>query len=161
MAIRTIRVEGDRILTKKSREIKELTEKEQTLIDDMFETMYDAAGVGLAAPQVGILKQIVVIDVGDEEPDPLVLINPVITEQDGEQTGDEGCLSVPGKVGTVTRPARIVCEAYDRNMEPVRIEAEDLLARCICHETDHLHGILYPELAIGPLRDAPEGEEEE
>ena len=161
MAIRTIRVEGDRVLNKKAREVTAVTAKEAQLIDDMFETMYDADGVGLAAPQIGILKQIVTIDVGDEEVGPLVLINPKITEQDGEQTGDEGCLSVPGKVGTVTRPQHIVCEAFDREMNPIRIEAEDLLARCICHETDHLQGHLYTELAVGPLRDAYAPEETE
>ena len=161
MAIRTIRTEGDRILTKEARKVEAVTAKEAELIDDMFETMYEAQGVGLAAPQIGILKQIVVIDTYDEEVGPLVLINPVITETEGEQTGDEGCLSVPGKVGTVTRPQKVVCEAMNREMQPFRIEAEGLLARCICHETDHLHGHLYTEYAVGPLRDVYEEEEEE
>lgn len=145
MAIRNIRTDGDDILRKKCKEIAQMTDRLQTLIDDMFDTMYDANGVGLAAPQVGILKRLVVIDVGVETPEPLVLINPVITESDGEQTADEGCLSLPGLLGEVTRPNHVVCKAFDRNMEEITIEAEGILARAICHELDHLDGILYKD----------------
>ena len=159
MALRTIRTEGDRVLTKNARKVEKITEKEKELIKDMFDTMHAAEGVGLAAPQVGILKQIVVIEVAEDEP--IVLVNPVITEKEGSQTGSEGCLSVPGKVGTVTRPMNVVCEAFDENMEPVRIEGEGLLARCICHEVDHLSGHLYTEIVEGPLQDVEELAEEE
>lgn len=160
MALRTIRTEGDRVLTKNARKVEIITQKEKDLIQDMFETMRAAEGVGLAAPRVGILKQIVVIEV--EEDEPIVLVNPVITETDGSQTGSEGCLSVPGKVGTVTRPMHVVCEAFDENMQPIRVEGEGLLARCICHEVDHLSGHLYTEFAEGPLQDVEtEFEEEE
>ncbi len=151
MALRQIRYDGDDILRKKCKEVKEMTERTRILIDDMFETMYEANGVGLAAPQIGILKRIVVIDVDYEHP--YVLINPVIVEQDGEQTGDEGCLSLPGKVAEVTRPSHVVCKFLNEDMEEATIEADDLLARAICHELDHLEGILYKDLAEGPLRD--------
>ena len=150
MALRTIRVEGDRILTKACRPVEKMTGKEEQLIADMLETMYDANGVGLAAPQVGILRQIVVIDVGEG---PIILVNPRIVEQDGSQTGDEGCLSVPGKVAVVTRPEHVVVEALDENMQEVRYEGEGLLARAFCHELDHLQGHLYTEIAEGPIRD--------
>lgn len=151
MAIRQIRYDGDDILRKKCKEVKEMTDRTRTLIDDMFDTMYEANGVGLAGPQVGILKQIVVIDIGDD--DPLVLINPEIIEQSGEQTGDEGCLSLPGKVGTVTRPNYVKCQAFNENMETVIIEGTELKARAICHELDHLKGILYRDRADGGLRE--------
>ena len=151
MALRQIRYDGDDILRKKCKEVKEMTERTRILIDDMFETMYEANGVGLAAPQIGVLKRIVVIDVDYEHP--YVLINPVIVEQDGEQTGDEGCLSLPGKVAEVTRPSHVVCKFLNEDMEEATIEADDLLARAICHELDHLEGILYKDLAEGPLRD--------
>ncbi len=128
-----------------------MTPRLEQLIDDMFDTMYEANGVGLAGPQVGILKQIVVIDIGDD--DPLVLINPEIIEQSGEQTGDEGCLSLPGKVGTVTRPNYVKCQAFNENMETVIIEGTELKARAICHELDHLKGILYRDRADGGLRE--------
>lgn len=128
-----------------------MTPRLEQLIDDMFDTMYEANGVGLAGPQVGILKQIVVIDIGDD--DPLVLINPEIIEQSGEQTGDEGCLSLPGKVGTVTRPNYVKCQAFNENMETVIIEGTELKARAICHELDHLKGILYRDRAEGGLRE--------
>ncbi len=159
MALRQIRVDGDDILRKKCKEVKEMTERTRILIDDMFETMYETNGVGLAAPQVGILKRLVVIDVDYETP--LVLINPVIIEKDGEQTGDEGCLSLPGKVAVVTRPNRVVCRCLNENMEEVEIEGEGLLARAICHELDHLDGILYKDVADGPLRDADYDENDE
>ena len=140
MALRTIRVQGDPVLTKKSRPVEEMTPKISELITDMLDTMYDAMGVGLAAPQVGILKRIVVIDVGEG---PLVLINPEILETSGEQTGDEGCLSVPGMAGQVTRPNYVKVKALDINMEEVIYEGEELLARAFCHEIDHLDGTMY------------------
>lgn len=150
MAIRNVRQAGDPILNKKCRQVEEMTPKIKELIQDMFDTMYDLMGVGLAAPQVGVLKRIVVIDVGD---DPWVLINPVIVEKSGEQTGDEGCLSLPGKSGTVTRPNEATVQALDENMEPFTLTGSELLARAICHECDHLDGILYTELIEGELHD--------
>ena len=156
MAIRKIRVMGDDVLTKKCREVKEMTPRIRELIDDMFETMYSESGVGLAAPQVGILKQIVVIDVDDDNP--LVMINPRILETSGEQTGDEGCLSLPGQYGQVTRPDYVKATAYDENMEPYEIEGTGLLARAICHETDHLKGKMFVELVEGELH-GPQEEE--
>lgn len=158
MAIRKIRTMGDRILTKKCRPVEEMTPKIKTLIDDMLDTMYDAYGVGLAAPQVGILKRVVVIDVGDR---PWVLINPEITETSGEQTGDEGCLSLPGKSGTVIRPNVVTVNAYDENMEPFTLRGEGLLARAICHECDHLDGIMYVEHVEGELRDTVYNDDED
>lgn len=150
MAIRTIRVMGDEILEKKCREIKEVTPRIQELIDDMFDTMYDANGVGLAAPQVGILKRVVVIDTDGIG---YVLINPEIIETDGSQTGQEGCLSLPGKYGIVTRPNYVKVRAYDENMEPFELEGEGLLARAICHECEHLEGVMYVEHVEGELMD--------
>ena len=144
MGIRKIRYEGDPILRKQCKAVDKMTPRLLQLIDDMFDTMYEANGVGLAAPQVGILKRIVVIDIGNDEP--LVLINPEILEQSGEQTGEEGCLSLPGKVGTVTRPNYVKCRAYDENMEQYEVEGTELLARAICHELDHLDGIVYTEV---------------
>ena len=150
MALREIRVEGDPVLTKVCKEIKEVTPRIQDLIDDMIETMYEANGVGLAAPQVGILKRLVVIDVGEG---PIVMINPRIVAQDGEQTGDEGCLSVPGKAGVVTRPNYVMARFFDEEMNECEIEGEALLARAICHELDHLDGHLYVEKVEGDLHD--------
>ena len=158
MAIRQIRYDGDDILRKKCKEVKEMTDRTRTLIDDMFDTMYEANGVGLAAPQVGILKRLVVIDVDYEHP--YVLINPVIVEKDGEQTGEEGCLSLPGKVATVTRPNHVNCKCLNEDMEEMEIEGEGLLARAICHELDHLDGILYKDVADGPLHDVEYNEPE-
>lgn len=157
MALRTIRIQGDPVLTKKCREITEVTPKIRELAEDMIETMYEANGVGLAGPQVGVLKRIVVIDVGEG---PIVMINPVILETDGEQTGDEGCLSLPGKAGTVTRPNYVKARAYDENMEEFEIEGTELLARAICHELDHLDGHMYTEKVEGPLHDVTYEEEE-
>lgn len=157
MALRTIRIQGDPVLEKKCREVAEITPKLAELIEDMIETMYEANGVGLAAPQVGILKRIVVIDVGDG---PIVMVNPVILETSGEQTGDEGCLSLPGKAGTVTRPNYVKARAFDENMEEFEIEGTELLARAICHELDHLEGHMYTERAEGPLHDVTYEEEE-
>ena len=150
MAIRNIRTLGDEILRKKAKEITEMTPRIQELIDDMFETMYDANGVGLAAPQVGIRKRLVVIDCGD---DPIVLINPVVLETSGSQTGQEGCLSVPGKSGIVTRPS------YE-DMEEIIVEGEELLARCLLHEIDHLDGIMYVDKVEGKLLDTEMEDEE-
>ena len=150
MALREIRVMGDPVLTKACREVKEVTPKITELIDDMFETMYEANGVGLAAPQVGILKRIVVIDVGEG---PIVLINPKIVETSGEQTGDEGCLSLPGKAGVVTRPNYVKVQAFDEDMNRIELEGEELLARAFCHEIDHLDGHMYTEKVEGGLHD--------
>ena len=159
MALREIRVQGDPVLGKVCKEIKEVTPRTLDLIDDMIETMYEANGVGLAAPQVGILKRLVVIDVGEG---PIVMINPRIISQDGEQTGDEGCLSVPGKAGQVTRPNHVVARFFDEEMNECEIEGEGLLARAICHELDHLDGHLYVEKVEGGLHDVTyEIEEEE
>jgi peptide deformylase len=155
MSLRTIRVTGDDILRKKSKEVKEMTPKLAQLIDDMLDTMYESQGVGLAAPQVGVLKRIVVMDVGDG---PIVMINPEIIEQSGSQTGMEGCLSVPGKVGQVTRPNHVVVRAYDENMEQYELTGTELLARCICHECAHLDGILYTDIVEGELQDVEEEE---
>ena len=157
MAIRNIRIMGDPILEKVCKEIKEVTPRIKELIEDMLETMYDANGVGLAAPQVGVLKRIVVIDVTGE--DPIVLINPRILETSGEQTGGEGCLSLPGKSGTVTRPNYVKVKAYDRDMKPFEIEGTELLARAFCHEIDHLDGHVYVEKVEGELTDVEEVEE--
>ena len=151
MAIRTIREIGDPVLNKISKEVTEVTPRIQDLIDDMFETMYETNGVGLAAPQVGILKRIVVIDTTGE--DPIVLISPRIVETDGEQTGNEGCLSVPGKSGIVTRPNYVKVIAQDENLETFEIEGTELLARAFCHEIDHLDGHLYVEKVEGDLVD--------
>ncbi len=159
MALRNIREMGDDILTKKCKPVKEMNERTLDLIDDMFETMYEANGVGLAAPQVGILKRIVVIDTTGE--DPILLINPVIVETSGEQTGQEGCLSVPGKSGQVTRPNYVKVLAYDENMEQFELEGTELLARAICHELDHLDGHLYVERVEGPLQDVTYDDDEE
>ena len=159
MAIRQIRYDGDEILRKKCKEVKVMNDRTLTLIEDMFDTMYETGGVGLAAPQVGILKRIVVIDVDDDNQ--YVLINPVIVEKDGEQTGDEGCLSLPGKVAVVTRPNHVICRCLNEEMEEIEIEGEGLLARAICHEVDHLEGILYKDVADGPLRDVEMMDEEE
>ena len=148
MALRTIRTQGDPVLTKVSRPVTEMNQKIRTLIFDMLDTMYEEMGVGLAAPQVGILKRVVTIDVGDG---PIVLINPEILETSGEQTGDEGCLSVPGMAGQVTRPNYVKVKALDENMEEVIYEGPELLARAFCHEIDHLDGKMYTDLVEGEL----------
>lgn len=158
MALRTIRIQGDPVLTKKCREITEVTPKITELIDDMIETMYEANGVGLAAPQVGILKRVVVIDIGEG---PIVMINPVILETSGEQTGDEGCLSLPGKAGCVTRPNYVKARAFDEDMTEFEIEGTELLARAICHELDHLDGHMYTEKVVGGIHDVTYEEDEE
>ena len=151
MAIRQIRIAGDPILTKVCKEVKEVTPMIKTLIEDMLDTMYEANGVGLAAPQVGILRRIAVIDIGEG---PIILINPEIIKQEGEQTGDEACLSLPGKSGEVTRPNHVVVRAFDADMKEYEIEADELLARAFCHEIEHLDGHMYMERVIGEIHDA-------
>ena len=157
MALRTIRVQGDSVLTKKSRTVDKMTPRIGELITDMLDTMYEKMGVGLAAPQVGVLKKIVVIDVGEG---PIVLINPEILETSGEQTGDEGCLSVPGMAGQVTRPNYVKVKALDVNMNEQIYEGEGLLARAFCHEIDHLDGKMYTELVEGELHKVTYDEED-
>ena len=159
MAIREIRVVGDRVLTKKCRPVEKMTPRISELIDDMFDTMYEANGVGLAAPQVGVRKRVVVIDV--EDGNQYVLINPEILETSGEQTGDEGCLSVPGMAGQVTRPNYVKVKALDEDMNEVEYEGEGLLARAFCHEIDHLDGHMYTELVEGELHQVSYDEDEE
>ena len=158
MAIREIRVVGDRVLTKKCRPVEKMTPRISELIDDMFDTMYEANGVGLAAPQVGILKRIVVMDVDGT---PHLLINPEILETSGSQTGAEGCLSLPGKAGIVTRPNYAKVKALNEDMEEVILEGEGLLARAFCHEIDHLDGKMYTDLVEGDLHRTSYDEDED
>lgn len=150
MALRELRVKDDPILYKKSRTVTELNDRLNELIDDMFETMYANDGVGLAAVQVGVLRRIVVVDIRDGST-PLVLINPTMLEMEGEQDGQEGCLSIPGKVGFVKRPMHVKIKALDRNMKEHFYEADGFLARAFCHEIDHTNGILYESRAEGDL----------
>ena len=159
MAIRKVRVIGDEILGKVCKPVKEMTPRTRELIEDMFETMYAENGVGLAASQVGVLRQIVTIDV--EDGNQYVLINPEILETSGEQTGYEGCLSVPGKTGIVTRPDHVRVRALNEEMEPYELVGEGLLARAICHECDHLKGKLYVSMVEGELKDTDAMDEEE
>ena len=168
MALRTIREYGDDVLAKKCKDVKEITPRIKELVADMLETMYEANGVGLAAPQVGILKRVVVIDCSPEGDQPIVMINPEILETSGEQTGYEGCLSLPGKSGVVTRPNYVKAKAFDLEGKEYIIEGEELLARAICHELDHLDGHMYVEKVEGDLVDneeimaqAEENQEEE
>ena len=156
MALRQIRIMGDEKLEKVCRPVKKITDRERELVRDMLDTMYDANGVGLAAPQVGILKRIVVIDIGEG---PVVMINPEILETSGEQTGQEGCLSVPNKVGIVTRPNYAKVKAYDENMQEYIIEGTELLARCLCHEIDHLDGVMYVDKATEMMQIDKEDDE--
>lgn len=158
MATRQIREIGDDILTKKCKNVSKMTLRTKILIGDMLETMYEYNGVGLAAPQVGVLKKIVVIDVGDG---PIVLINPEIIETSGEQTGEEGCLSVPGKWGVVKRPSYVKVRALNQDMEPVDLEGEGLLARAFCHEIDHLFGELYVDKTEDGLHDVTYSSDDE
>ena len=158
MALRQIRIMGDEKLEKVCRPVTEMTPRTKELIRDMLDTMYDANGVGLAAPQVGILKRIVVIDVGEG---PIVMINPELLETSGEQTGQEGCLSLPGQAGIVTRPNYVKARALNENMESFEIEGEELLARAICHECDHLEGIMYVRHVEGDLFDVGAEDDEE
>lgn len=156
MALRNIRVEGDPILRKVCKVIPEVNDRIKELAEDMLETMYEANGVGLAGPQVGILKRIVVIDIGEG---PVVMINPEIIETSGSQTGYEGCLSIPGKSGIVTRPNYVKAKAYDLDMNEIIVEGEELMARAICHEVAHLDGDLYIDHVEGSLEDNVEEEE--
>lgn len=158
MATRKIRELGDEVLTKQCKEVTKMTLRTKILIQDMLDTMYEALGVGLAAPQVGVLKRIVVIDVGEG---PLILINPEILEASGEQTGEEGCLSVPGKSGQVTRPDYVKVKALNEDMEEIELEGTGLLARAFCHEIDHLDGKMYTDLVEGELHRVTYEEEEE
>lgn len=152
---------GDPILEKMCKPVKEMTLRNKILIKDMLDTMYEADGVGLAAPQVGVLRRIVVIDVSPEANSPIILINPEILETKGEQRGGEGCLSVPGKTGIVTRPNYVKVKALNEDMEEITVEGEELLARALCHEIDHLDGRLYVEKAEGGLMDNEAYQEEE
>ena len=161
MALRQIRFEGDPVLEKNCREVKEMTPRLVELVGDMLETMHAEQGVGLAAPQVGILRRIAVVDIGEGGPGPIVLVNPVILSSEGEVTDNEGCLSVPGKAGKVTRPQKICVRAFNEKMEPFEMEAEDFLARAICHEMDHLDGVLYVTKVTGGLFDVGEDEDDE
>lgn len=155
MAIRNIRELGDDLLRKKSKPVEEMTPRTKALIEDMFETMYEAEGVGLAAPQVGILKRIFVVDVSIDEPQSAkyTFINPEILETSGEFEMAEGCLSVPGKHGTVIRPEKVKVRAQNEDMEWFELEADGFLARAIQHEYDHLEGILYVDKVEGELKD--------
>ncbi|MBR5931165.1 MAG: peptide deformylase [Lachnospiraceae bacterium] len=185
MAIRNIRMDDDEILRKKSKVVKEITPRTEELIDDMIDSVHEYNGVGLAAVQVGVLKRICIVTVEAPEPvenedgeleevnplihnngEDLIIINPeIIPQEDCDVTDNEGCLSVPGKFGLVTRPFHITLKAFDRNLEPFELEAEGLLARAICHECDHMDGILYTDKVEGELHDVselmPEEEEEE
>ena len=158
MGIREVREIGDEILTKQCKDVPKMTLRTKILIGDMLDTMYEKNGVGLAAPQGGVLKKIVVIDVGEG---PIVLINPEIIEASGEQTGEEGCLSVPGKWGIVTRPERVKIRALNQDMEPFEMEGEGLLARAFCHEIDHLSGELYVDKTEDGLHDVTYDNEED
>ena len=161
MAIRNIVVLGDdEVLRKHARAVTKFDRRLGVLLSDMAETMYAADGVGLAAPQVGVLKRAVVIDVEDDH-GLIELVNPVIVESEGAVVGVEGCLSVPGRRGTVERPERVVVEAQDRNGEKLRIEAEGLLAVCLCHEIDHLDGIVYTDKMIENVTDQQPSQAEE
>lgn len=144
MAIRTIRLGDDPILRKKCREVTEFNSRLHQLLDDMAETMYNSRGVGLAAPQVGVLRRVIIIDTDGIL---IELVNPVIIESSGKQTGAEGCLSFPNEYGTVTRPYKVKVKSYDRSGKEFTITGTELLARALCHEIDHLNGILYKDLA--------------
>lgn len=147
MAIRNLRYEGDEILSKKSREIEVIDDKLQILIDDMIETMHSLNGVGLAAQQVGILKRVIVIDIYDDK-GPIVLINPKILKEKGKQEVDEGCLSFPNQFAKIIRPKEVEVEALNREGKKIKIKAKDLLAQAICHEVDHLNGIVFVDKII-------------
>lgn len=158
MGIRQIRELGDDILRKKSKPVTTMTLRTKILIKDMLDTLYDAQGVGLAAPQVGVLKRLVIVDVGDG---PIIMLNPEIISTEGEQTGYEGCLSVPGKMGEVTRPNTVTVRYQDENMEWQEATGTELKARAFCHEIDHLDGVVYVDKVNGELVDSNYDEEEE
>lgn len=150
MALRNIVIDDDAILRKKCREVTEFDQRIHQLLDDMAETMYQADGVGLAAPQVGVLKRAVVIDVGEGL---VELINPEILETSGTQTGSEGCLSYPNEFGIVTRPNKVKVKAYDRNGNAILVKGKELMARALCHEIDHLNGVVFKDLATEMVRE--------
>ncbi len=145
MALREIRMYKDEILRKKSREVKDVNERIKTLAGDMAETMYKADGVGIAAPQVGVLRRIIVVDAGSGL---ITLINPEVVKSEGEQVGVEGCLSIPNVAGEVSRPQIVTVKGLNANGESIEITAEDLLARVLCHEIDHLDGVLFTDKVI-------------
>lgn len=148
MALRNIVEIGDDILRKTCRPVPEVNDRIRTLIDDMIETLHHVGGVGLAAPQVGVMRRLFVVDLGPEEQDePYVLVNPEFVAQEGEQDGDEGCLSIPGKAGSVVRPEYVKIKGLNRDGEPVEYEGTGLLARAFCHEYDHLDGVMYVDKA--------------
>ncbi len=148
MSLRKIRIIGDELLRKKSRPVEEFGDKLHTLLDDMAETMYESCGVGLAAPQIGILRRVVVIDVGEELGDGYIeMINPEIIASSGTQTDAEGCLSVPEYIGTVTRPDTLTVRAFDRYGSPFEKTVSGFFARAVCHELDHLDGVLFVDRA--------------
>lgn len=153
MATRTVRIIGDELLRKKSREVEEVTDRINELIDDMLETMYKEDGVGIAAPQVGVLRRIVVIDISPKQKNPIILINPEVVLQEGEQITSEGCLSVPEIYGKCVRPEHVVVKARDRNFNEITVDAEGLLAKCIMHEIDHLNGVLFVDIMIEEDKD--------
>lgn len=158
MAIRIIVKVPDPVLHEKAKPVPKITPNIQKLLDDMADTMYDAPGVGLAAPQIGILKRAIVMDVGDEH-GLIQLVNPVITHREGEQLGPEGCLSIPGLMGDVKRAQKVTVRGLDRDGNEVEIEGTDLLARCIQHEVDHLNGVLFTDIAV-KVYSEPEEEED-
>ena len=160
MAIRTIRLAGDEILSKKTREVEQIDEKIVELVNDMIETMHKYNGVGLAAPQVGILKRIAVIDLYEEGDGPVVLINPYIIKEEGKQTVDEGCLSFPNQFAKIVRPKKVIVEALDINGKKVKIEAEGLFAQAISHEVDHLNGEVFIDKIIPGTLEVCNPEEE-
>ncbi|MGV8146484.1 MAG: peptide deformylase [Alkaliphilus sp.] len=145
MAIREIRTDDDLVLRKMAREVERVNSRINILIDDMFETMYQADGIGLAAPQVGVLRRVVVVDIDEK---PFVFINPKIVCQEGKQCNLEGCLSIPGKTGEVERPRELKIEYTNRKGKKTTMEAEGLLARVICHELDHLNGVLFTDRVV-------------
>ena len=158
MALRKIVLQGEPCLTKVCRPVTEFNGRLHTLLDDLKDTLLDSGGVGLAAPQVGVLKRCVVIDVGEGL---VELVNPEILETSGEQTGDEGCLSVPGMAGQVTRPNYVKVKAMNEDMEEVIYEGTELLARAFCHEIDHLDGKMYTDLVEGDLHRTSYDEDED
>lgn len=160
MALRIIVIEPDEVLHQVAKEVKKITPNVQKLLTDMADTMYEAEGVGLAAPQIGILKRVIVVDVGDDN-GLIELINPEIVSQDGEQFGPEGCLSIPGYRGDVRRAQTVTVKGLDRNGNEVTYTGSDLLARAFQHEIDHLNGVLYTDIAEHVYEIPPEEEEKE
>ena len=158
MALRIIKVDGDPVLRKKSREVEKIDDRILTLLEDMEETMRDEDGIGLAAPQVGILRRVIVIDIGEGI---LKIVNPEIVEEEGEIVDVEGCLSVPGLAGTVSRPERVKLQYINENNEEMELEATGVLARAICHEVDHLNGVLYIDKVIEYVDDLDDDDKEE